>query len=81
MQKFFMSTLIQEVHRREQEIVEKNQNLVEMKRKNQTVSIVLTVMMSLPKLDESKSVSIVLIIALFILVKTRMIMIIWFCSS
>ena len=35
-----MSTLIQEVHRREQEIVEKNQNLVEMKRKNQTVSII-----------------------------------------
>lgn len=35
----FMFTL-QEVHRREQEIVEKNQNLVEMKRKNQTVSII-----------------------------------------
>ena len=36
----FMFTL-QEVHRREQEIVEKNQNLVEMKRKNQTVSSIL----------------------------------------
>ena len=54
-QEVVMLSLIQEVHRREQEIVEKNQNLVEMKRKNQTVSIVLTVMMSLPKLDESKS--------------------------
>ena len=34
-----MLTLIQEVHRREQEIVEKNQDLVEMKRKNQMVCI------------------------------------------
>ena len=33
-------TLIQEVHRREQEIVEKNQDLVEMKRKNQMVSMI-----------------------------------------
>ena len=39
-QEVVMLTLIQEVHRREQEIVEKNQNLVEMKRKNQTVSII-----------------------------------------
>ena len=48
MQEVFMFTL-QEVHRREQEIVEKNQNLVEMKRKNQMVSIIslriLTMMM------------------------------------
>ena len=39
-QEVVMLSLIQEVHRREQEIVEKNQNLVEMKRKNQTVSII-----------------------------------------
>ena len=57
MQKFFMLSLIQEVHRREQEIVEKNQNLVEMKRKNQTVSIILIIQteMSMSKLDQSKS--------------------------